>query len=241
MRIAILLTDSHPTPLLARHPEDDAKFRLILQPLRPGWDFVTFPVRDGIFPESGQSFDGYIITGSPASVNDDEPWIDALKQTVRRLHAERAPVFGACFGHQLIAAALGGQVSKNPQGWSLGTAVATYTRFAPWMDPGHENIRFYSCHNEQVTRLPPGADVLGTDPACQASSFRIDDHVFTTQQHPEIMSAYMADLLVELGGVCSEEIIERAREKIASGDEGDKFAEWIVNFFEWNAGVSGGG
>ena len=106
-------------------------------------------MKDGVFPESLAPFDGAIITGSPASVHDDGAWIPRLEALVRDMARSGLPLFGACFGHQIIAKALGGAVEANPDGWVFG---AIRTRLLA----DKQDVAAYAAHSEQVTRLPDG-------------------------------------------------------------------------------------
>ncbi len=147
MHIAILMTNTDDSDFAARWPRDGEKFTNLLSPLRPDWKFSIYPVKDDVFPEGSAVFDGVIITGSPASVHDTAPWVPRLLKLIRHLHAKGTPMFGACFGHQAIALALGGTVAQNPGGWVFGV-VRTEMEGKP--------LRLYAAHSEQVTVLPKG-------------------------------------------------------------------------------------
>ena len=136
MRIAVLLTNDDTSAFAAHFPNDGQKVVQLLQPLRPSWTFEVVPVKDGVLPASAQAFDGYVITGSPASVNDDSlPWVGQLLGFIREVHAARQPLIGLCFGHQAVARALGGQVVRNAAGWGLGTAATHWAQPRAWMHP----------------------------------------------------------------------------------------------------------
>ena len=116
MHIAVLMANTDDSAFAQTHPDDGAKFRALLQSCRPDWWVTVFSVKDGEFPPEGARFEGWLITGSPASVNGDEAWIGRLMGLIRRLVAEDQPLFGACFGHQAIAKALGGPGGRKPRG-----------------------------------------------------------------------------------------------------------------------------
>lgn len=231
-RIGILMTTVDPSDFAKRHLDDGQKFRKLLGPLRPDWVFEVFAVRDDRFPAAPRDFDGFLITGSPASVQDGYPWIPRLKALVRDLAGHRVPLVGICFGHQLIAEALGGAVSRNPGGWSLGMETTGFWDHRPWMVPPVQQMQLYSAHSEQVTALPKGAVVLGGNAACPIGAFAIGDHIFTTEYHPEMYADFMAGLAEELAGKLPPEVIERARDQAGLATDGTVFGEWIVRFFE---------
>lgn len=232
MRIGILMTNTDTSAFGQRHPHDGEKFTALLQPLRPDWTFETVMVRDGVFPEDAGAFDGYVITGSPASVHDDLPWIAPLLSLIRELDQRRIPTIGCCFGHQAIAAALGGEVGKNPGGWSLGAADTHFDRADPSMLPARKTLRLHAAHNEQVMRLPNGAEALGGDDASPLAAYKIGAHIMTTQYHPEMTPAFIAALVDELDGTLDPATIARARAELARPAESGVFAEWMVWFLE---------
>lgn len=234
-KIGILLTSNDTSDFARRFPDDGEKFIALLAPLRPDWTFEVIRVKDNVFPESPDAFDGYIITGSPASVNGSEVWIARLMEFIRMLSDRRINVFGACFGHQAIAVALGGTVAVSPKGWGLGIAKTHFAKTAPWMQPAHCELTLYAAHGEQVTKLPEGAVVLGGDEFCPVGAYRIGDHVFATEYHPEMTPDFIAALIDELDDDLDKATIGRAKASLAMPDQGKDFAQWIVNFLEYSA------
>lgn len=223
MHIAILMANTDESDFAQRHPKDGEKFARLLGPLRPDWRFTTVVVKDGAFPADLSDYDGFIITGSPASVHDDQPWVHRLMQVIREIRAADRPLFGACFGHQAIAKALGGRVERNPGGWVFGLAE-TQMEGAP--------IRLYAAHVEQVTQLPEGAEPLGGNADCPVGAYRIGSHVLTTQYHPEIQPDFAAALVEEYRDKLPAEVAERASDSLAQEAETGRMARRIVAFFE---------
>jgi len=234
--IGILLTSNDTSDFARRFADDGEKFRRLLQPLRPNWDFVTIAAKDGILPARTADHAGYVITGSPASVNDAAAWIDALFGFIRQLASEGRPTFGACFGHQALAAALGGKVETSPSGWGLGTAPTQFSAFAPWMTPKHDQLRLFAAHNEQVTALPAGAEILGGNATCPIGAYRIGSRIFATEYHPEMTPDFMAALIDHLGPSLDPQTLAAARASAPLATDGSIFAGWIVNFLEQQAG-----
>lgn len=232
MKIAILLTDIDVSDFANQFPDDVQKVVSLMQPVVPDWSFRGYPVRDGIFPADILSYDGLIITGSPASVHDDRPWIGTLLELIRKAHRARLATVGICFGHQAIALALGGEVGRNPRGWGLGTVTTEFLVQKPWMKPRLQTIRFWRWHNEVVTRLPEGAEILGRDPLADISAFGIGRHILATQHHPEITEDYMRAMLDQLEGEVDHAVLDGARRTSDLGAEGNLFALWMARFFE---------
>lgn len=232
MHIAILMTNTDESAFAQRHPKDGDKFRTLLAPLRPAWRFSVYPVKDGVFPDSIDAFDGIVITGSPASVRDDAPWITRLLHVIRDAAARGVPLFGACFGHQAIALALGGTVGDNPGDFVLGTVEARIRDAAPWMAPAPRRVALYAAHGEQVTALPAGARVIAEADDCEFAGFTLDERIFTTEYHPEMTPDFVAALVDELADKLPAPVIARARSSLARQADTALFAGWIVQFFE---------
>ena len=223
MHIAVLMANTDESEFAARHPKDGAKFETLLHEMRPNWRVSVYSVKDGEFPAEGARHDGWIITGSPASVHDRDPWVEQLFALIRRLVAEGQPLFGACFGHQAIATALGGVVGYNPCGWVFGL-TETVMEGQP--------MRLYAAHKEQVLVLPEGAVAMGGNADCPVGSFAIGTRVLTTQYHPEMTPTFIAALVEELQVHLPDTVIASARNSLNAVADRQVIAERIVRFFE---------
>ncbi len=232
MHILVLVTNTDQSAFAARHPRDAEKFTTLLKLVRPNWQVTTFEVTENDFPASLQGFDGLLIGGSPASVNDENHWIERLSDLIRRAFAAGLPMMGVCFGHQAIAQALGGKVGPNPGPFILGTTETTFSTRAPWMPEDAHKITLASAHGEQVTALPEGAEVMGESLTCPIAAYRIGGSVFATQHHPEMTPGFLAALVEEFTPDFPPEVGTRARASLAKAPEGPRFAEWIARFFE---------
>ena len=80
MHLAILMTNTDESAFAQAHPKDGEKFAALIHAVRPDWSCDVFAVKDGVFPDDLAAFDGVMVTGSPASVHDDEPWIGRLRK-----------------------------------------------------------------------------------------------------------------------------------------------------------------
>lgn len=224
MHIAVLMTNTDESEFAQSHPTDGAKFAAMIHAVRPDWNVSVYSVKDGQFPSDDTRFGGWLITGSPASVHDGEDWIADLKVLIRRLDAERQPLFGACFGHQVIAEALGGVVGRNPRGWVFGL-TETEMEGRP--------IRLYASHIQQVLTLPPIGRTTGGNEECPIGSFAVGNHILTTQYHPEMDHAFISALVEQYADTLPANVTERARAQLAGGKaDSVLIAERIARFFE---------
>ena len=233
MRIGILVTNTDTAPFTRNYPEDGLKFSTLIKAARPDWEVKIYQVKDGQFPVDPDECDGYLIGGSPSSVNDNEEWIAKLLGLIRTLHSRKTPTVGMCFGHQAIAKALGGEVGQNPDGWGWGVAETRMQKFPDWIAPKANTIRLYAAHSEQVTRLPQGAEVIGGSDFCPVGSFIVGEHVFTTEYHPEISQPFFIDVTKAFAGYIGEDVASKALAQADIKTDNALFMEWVAKFFEF--------
>ncbi len=230
--IGILVTNTDNSDFAQKHPDDGEKFTRLLQQVRPEWQYRIYDCTEGVLPASANACDGYVIGGSPASVNDDDAWIGGLLDFIRLLHATKTPAVGCCFGHQAIATALGGTVGKNPGGWGFGVAITNFSEQLHWMQPADKTLNLYAAHGEQVTVLPPEAKVVGGDAFCPTASMVVGKHFFTTEYHPEMTKEFFVELTHAFEKYIGKEIAEVARAQAETPTDGLHFAEWMARFLE---------
>ena len=137
---------------------------------------------------------GVIVTGSGAMVSDREPWSERAAQWLKDAVTSGVPVFGICYGHQLLAHALGGEVTDNPAGRGMGTVqvkttggAATDPLFAGLPSP----FAAQATHLQSVRRLPEGAQCLATAAHDPNYAFRFGDQAWGVQFHPEFSAMHM--------------------------------------------------
>ena len=172
-------------------------------------------------------FDGLIVTGSPLSVTEGEPWMEELGQKLLELGRKGTPVLGVSFGHQLIARAAGGEVAKNPRGREIGSIKVQLTG-AGAKDPlfswarDETRIHCQSTHEDAVEVLPPGATLLAGNENTPVQAFRLSETVAGVQFHPEIDPAIMRDLITARSerlqgeGLDAKQLVAHVRETPAA-------------------------
>jgi GMP synthase-like glutamine amidotransferase len=228
MRIAILLADTASHIYAGRFPSEAERIADLLRPERPGWTYRQFRIVEGDWP--GADWDGVVISGSPASANDPDPWIAMLKARIRGWAASGTPLLGICFGHQVIAAALGGTVAHR--GWIFGTAPLAIEARRPWMVPSRADFTLPACNEDQVTALPPGAARLGGSPACPNALVEYGPRALGVQFHPEMTLDFARALLADYAETFGPAVVARAGPLIEAGHEGPAIAPWLCRFLE---------
>lgn len=132
--------------------------------------------------------DGFVITGSSSSVTERAQWMLRGEELIRGIHTARTPLFGICFGHQMVGQALGGLVAKNPSGREIGTVEVRQVPHDP-RDPIFEGLpqSFHANHThvDSVVQLPPGARLLATTDKEKHAAFAIGESIKCVQFHPE--------------------------------------------------------
>lgn len=121
-------------------------------------DVTIFSVAEEEWPSDPAGFDAFLITGSPAGVYDDLPWIARLIAFLRELDP-RTRLVGICFGHQVMAQAFGGEVRKSETGWGLGLHRYAIHDRAEWMDEA-THVAVTAIHQDQVVVPPPECRIL---------------------------------------------------------------------------------
>jgi GMP synthase-like glutamine amidotransferase len=189
-----------------------------------------FDVCNGEFPLSIDECDGYLTTGSRFSAYDDEDWIRELKAFVRRAHEAKKPFVGVCFGHQVLAEALGGKVARAEVGWGVGAHDVEIIRSEPWMEPEQSHCGLQYMHQDQVARLPEGGVALGRSDHCPVAMFRVGDSMLGIQAHPEFPKAYSEALLRDRIERIGRERVEAALASLDRPTDESIVTKWIIEF-----------
>ena len=214
MRIGILQAGHSPDELRETVGDYGEMFTRLLG--GHGFDFEIFSVVDGIFPPDLDAADGWLITGSKYGAYEDHDWIPPLEQLVRDIRDKGQPLVGVCFGHQIIAQALGGKVEKFDGGWSVGRQE---------YDFGDEKMALNAWHQDQVTVLPEEAEVIASTDFCANAALVYGDQILTIQPHPEFTSELVAGLIEHRGrGNVPDALLSTATENLNTATDNARFA-----------------
>lgn len=189
-----------------------------------GFEFQIWSVVDGDFPASAVDADGWLITGSKHGAYEDHDWIPPLEDLIRAIRETGRPLVGICFGHQIIAQALGGKVEKFDGGWSVGRTDYTVNG---------QPMALNAWHQDQVTALPPEATVVGSSDFCANAALLYGDQIWTIQPHPEFGSTFIDGLIRTRGkGVVPDALLASAATRLDAPTNNTEVANFITDFFK---------
>lgn len=214
-------------------------FAQFLQQVPHEFELREYRVTQGELPAEPAECDAYLLTGSPTGVYDEADWIAPLSDFVRQAYAGGQKMVGICFGHQLLAHALGGHAEKSDKGWGIGRREAAIVSQKPWMTPALDLSNLYFCHQDQVLSLPPAAELLGTNEFCPNMMFAIGDQVLATQAHPEFTDETMGKAVDYFRDKLPADFIDAAAATIVpNATDSQTLAHWIINFLRYKNGAT---
>lgn len=230
--LTIIETGQAPEAIRADWPDYPAMFAALLSPHLPGWDYATVHVSQGsAFPDPATR-DAILITGSPAGVYDDYPWMAPLMDFIRWAAAARTPQVGICFGHQAIAHALGAEVGKSEKGWGIGRHVYDVVAPQDWMDAPPAQFSLGVSHQDQVKTLPPGAIQVARSTFCEFAALAYPSaKAISFQGHPEFSAQFSCALYgIRKGKALSVDMVEDAEQSLQAPIDNELVGEWIARF-----------
>jgi GMP synthase-like glutamine amidotransferase len=222
MKIGILQAGHTPDDLARTLGDYDTLYPDLLAGY--GFSFQAYCVVDMEFPASITECDGWFISGSRYGAYEDHPWIPPLEQFIRDIYADGRPLVGVCFGHQIIAQALGGTVEKYKDGWSVG-----HTEY----DFDGQIIPLNAWHQDQVIERPIDAKVIASTDFCRNAGLVYGDKVWSVQPHPEFTAEFVDGLIKGRGkGLVPDEILVDANAKLDKPTDSADIAARMAAFFK---------
>ena len=198
-KILIVKTGTTDPPVVQTFGDYDDWFQRCLSNHR--FEFHIVKVFEGELIPDIQEFDGVMITGSPSSVWENEPWMQVTIEWLKvRIQEQDIPILAVCFGHQLLGAALGGIVESNKQGPEFGTVEVRLSEYGvndPLFDGMPSIIEVQSVHKDIVAGVPiyEGVVCLGSTDNTSLQALSVGDQIRSVQFHPEIVEPVLSQLL----------------------------------------------
>ena len=230
LRICILETDVLSPELVDQFRGYGHMFEQLFakQPLLA--QFTVYNVVAGDYPPDSEVFDAYLVTGSKADSFGPEPWIQTLKEYLVDRYQRGHKLLGVCFGHQLLALALGGNTERAEQGWGVGLHHYRIDSQPQWMEPPLEQLQLLISHQDQVTRLPEKATLLASSDFCPNAAYHIEDQVLCFQGHPEFIHDFSRALLNLRQKNLGDEIYQSGISSLHQEHQGETVAQWMMRF-----------
>ncbi len=201
IRIGLLRMCELTEPAIAAHGDYLTVFRDFYddQPV----EVVDFAVHEGAVPSSIHDCDAWVISGSPASVYEDLEWIRTGEEIVQTIVVAERPLLGICFGHQLMAQALGGTVERADVGWGAGAHRYDVVNRPNGLTDAPEALTVLAMHQDQVTSVPHDGAVWLRSDFCPNAGITYGERAWSIQPHPEftprLVEALCRDRRLRLG------------------------------------------
>ncbi len=229
MKIGIIVCDNVAAELAKDHGEYADMISASLSEFAH-FEFEQFHAVAQQLPTYLKQCDGYIITGSTHDAYADQPWIHELAAWIRQVDAQKIPLFGICFGHQIIAIALGGRVEKSTKGWGLGVSINQITQQPDWMTPKLDTLHLLVSHQDQVVETPQSLTVVARSEFCPNYMLAKDQHILTVQGHPEFSLAFERRLIERKRALLTDQQYDHALTSLELPPHSAIVMQWVANF-----------
>lgn len=231
MKLTIVQTGDVPEPLRPRFGPYPEMFRRMFEAAGEIFDYETVPIHAGApFPDPAR-LEAIIVPGSAAGVYDDLPWMEPLRRFIRAAYASRTPMLGVCFGHQIMADALGGDVRKSEKGWGLGRHVYLVRSRPRFFGEGPEALAVACSHQDQVIAPPADAEViLASEFTPNAGLLYRNGAALSFQPHPEFEDDYATALAELRRGRAPDTVVETALSSMTEPSHSRQVAGYIAAF-----------
>ena len=232
MKIAILQCDSVLPQFLKSFPDYPEMIKVLFSNIDPAIQFQTFNVQENQYPADLRQFDAFVTTGSKSSVYDGDTWISALEQFLVSINDQNKKLIGICFGHQLVAQVFGGKTEKSQKGWGVGIHSSTIKIEKSWMQPELNTLNLVVSHQDQVSQLPPGAELIAGHDFCPIFMFQLGENILTVQGHPEFNKFYAETMMNYRKEKIGENTLKTGLNSLTLPTHEQQVARWFVNFIQ---------
>jgi len=232
MKLTLIQPTDVPERLRARFGPYDAMFHRMFAP--EDLTFETVRLADGQSLPDPQTLDAVLVTGSSAGVYDTHySWMEPLRQFIRRAYAAKTPMLGICFGHQIMADALGGDVRKSEKGWGLGRHVYGVTTRPSHIGGDLPEFAIACSHQDQVIAAPTEAEVfLSSEFTPNAGLVYRNGAAMSLQAHPEFEDDYTIALAEMRRGKTTDDVIDTAIASVSRPSDSREMAGYLGAFLK---------
>lgn len=233
MKLTIIQTGEVPAPLRPQFGAYAPMFTRMFDEAGQGFEYEAVPVYDGAaFPDAA-TLDGILITGSAAGVYDDFAWLEPLRAFIRAAYAANTPMLGICFGHQIMADALGGEVRKSEKGWGLGRHTYAVKSRPDFLATDLPALSIACSHQDQVIVPPREAEAfLGSEFTPNAGLVYRNGKAISLQPHPEFRDDYTLALAELRRGKAPDAVVDGAVASVAVPSHSEDVAGWLGAFLK---------
>ncbi|MCP4298821.1 MAG: GMP synthase [Proteobacteria bacterium] len=195
--------------------------------------YQIFNVVEDEYPEAVDQCDAYLVSGSSHSAYEDLPWVINLISYIKLLDQKEKPMVGVCFGHQIIAQALGGKVIEQiDKGWGVGIDCFNILNKGVFADTNQKSISLLMSHKDQVSKLPLDCVVSQSNEFCPIAGFIKNRHILTFQGHPEFTKEFLRALMSFRRDLIGEQKYQKALSSLSQKTDSKIVATGILNFIE---------
>lgn len=231
MKVTIIETGRAPGRLSEDFPRYPRMFEALLSAADAALRFETVSLVEGEALPDAAACEGVLITGSPAGVYDATPWMEPLRRFVRAAFAVETPMVGVCFGHQIIADAMGGDVRKSEKGWGVGRHTYQLLQHRPWMAGAGASVSLAVSHQDQVITPPEGAVTLARSAHTEHAMLAYTQApVMSLQGHPEFEDDFVAALYAARRGRLSDAHVDGAIASLGRAHDNARVGQWMASF-----------
>jgi len=212
----VVCTARCPEELIDEHGNYDVMFQRLLG--ENAFNYQSWAVVDNQHPPDIHAADAWLITGSKHGVYENHPWIAPLEKFIQEAYAADIPIVGICFGHQILAQALGGKVVKFDGGWSVGRV--------------NYDLENSADSEDRKSSAMPDARVIGSTDFCRYAGLAYGKTALSLQPHPEFDSAFVGALIETRGRALPDDLKATARSTLEQPLAREPVAKMLREFLQ---------